>query len=336
MQLTGLLDVLRQTEAYQIVLRGLHQGQAVPDQHVLRSARPYVVAALARDLDRPILWFAGRENRAHNITEQFPVWLPERPIQRFAEPTATFYERSPWTESTIYSRVNTLAALANPVGAREDPDAPQPVIVASAYALMQKTMPLREFIAGSRALRVGSVVEPEALLRTWLQFGYEPASVVVEPGTFSRRGGILDIFPMAAREPVRIEFWGDEIESLRTFNPATQRSAASIERITITPAREALPRYAPAVAERLSEWFAAQPVPDDDVTSSLPDQDNLINGIAFPLLEFYLPYLYTNPASLLSYAPDDALIVIDDWGGLEDSIAELEERALDIREDRIA
>ncbi|MBN1565370.1 MAG: transcription-repair coupling factor [Anaerolineae bacterium] len=336
MQLTGLLDVLRQTKAYQTVLHSLRHGQAVPDQHILRSARPFIVAALARDLDRPILWFAGRENRAHNITEQFPVWLPERRIQRFAEPTATFYERSPWTESTIYSRLSTLAALAKPVGAADDPHEPKPVIVASAYALMQKTMPVREFVAGSRALRVGGRAEPEALLRTWLQFGYEPASVVVEPGTFSRRGGILDVYPMASREPVRIEFWGDEIESLRTFNPATQRSAESLERITITPAREALPRYAPAVAEKLGEWFTSQPIPDEDVTSTLPDRDNLFNGTAFPLLEFYLPYLYTNPASLLSYAPDDALIIIDSWGSLEDSVAELEERAMDMREDRIA
>ncbi len=335
MQLTGLLEILRQTEVYQAVLRNLREGHAMADQHILRSARPFVVAALADDLDRPIIWLTGRVDHAHNMTEQFPVWLPRHPIQRFAEPTAIFYEHAPWTESTIYNRLSTLATLVPPMGAQARAG-PPPLIVASAYALMQKTLPVREFRAGSRAIKVGSTVEPESLLRTWVQFGYAPATVVVEPGTFSRRGGILDIYPIAAREPVRIEFWGDEVESLRTFNPASQRSASNIDHVVIPPAREALPRYAPNVAEHLHDWFASQPEPDDDVTTTLPDHIELTNGVAFPLLEFYLPYMYTQPASLLNYAPDETLIVIDDWGALADNIADLEERALSNRADKLA
>jgi transcription-repair coupling factor (superfamily II helicase) len=336
MQLTGLLDVLRRTEAYRMLLSRLRNNQPVPDQHILRAARPFVVAALAQDLNRPLILLAGRVDRAHNITEQLPVWLPDLPIQRFAEPSVIFYEHAPWTHNTIHGRLNTLAALIGPVGPRQENSPPAPIVVTSAYALMEKTLPVREFRAGSRALKVGQRAEPESLLRTWVGIGYSPASIVVEPGTFSRRGGILDIFPMAAKQPVRIEFFGDEIESLRTFNPATQRSAQSVEQIVITPAREALPRLAPPVAERLREWFTAQPAPVDDVTSSLPDQAELSNGVAFPFLEFYLPYLYSHPASLLDFAPDDALIVVEDWGALQDNVTELEEQSLSIRHDKIA
>ncbi|NLX10264.1 MAG: transcription-repair coupling factor [Chloroflexi bacterium] len=336
MHLTGLLERLRQIQAYQDLLRSLRERQPVADQHLLRAARPYVVAALAADLGRPVIVLTGRVDRAYNVAEQMPVWVPDLPVQRFAEPTAIFYERAPWTETTIRSRLDTLATLVKPVGTRPEPDAPAPIVVSSAYALMQKTMPVREFRAGSRVLRAGGRAEPDALLRHWLQIGYAPASIVVGPGTFSRRGGILDVFPMSAGWPVRIEFFGDEIESLRTFNPATQRSLDSVSEVIITPAREALPRFTPDVADRLAAWFAARPDPAEDVTSPLPDQEQLQNAVPFPMLEFYLPYLYSYPATLLDYVPDDALLVVEDWGTLQDSMADLEEQALSARQDKVA
>ncbi len=333
LNLTGLLGHLRPTRAYQSVLAGLRAGQPVPDQHLLRAARPFVVASLAQDMQRPILIMTGRVDRAHNLAEQLPVWSPDLPILRYAEPSSLFYERAPWTTRTIQTRLQTLAALTKPIGQRGD-EPPPPIVITSAHALLQKTLPLREFHAGTRVLRVGTHSQPEALLRTWLQFGYTPASVVVEPGTFSRRGGIIDIFPMSAVLPVRIEFFGDEIESLRTFNPQTQRSAQSIAQVTIIPAREALPRYAPRVAEQLAAWFAAQPEADTDAASSRPDQELLADGVAFPHLEFYTPYLYSHPASLFDYTLDNALIIVDDWGELEDSVNELEEQAIATRYDR--
>ncbi len=335
MQLTGLLEPLRRLAVYQDVLRRIRDRQPLPDQALLRAARPFLVAALAQDLNCPVIVLSGRVDRAYNLTEQLPVWAPGLPVHRFAEPTAIFYERAAWTSPVIHSRLSTLAALAKPVGASAAEQAP-PVVVASAYALMQKTLPVREFVAGSRVLHVGTQAEPERLLRSWLQAGYMPTSIVVEPGTFSRRGGILDIYPVAAPWPVRIEFFGDEIESLRRFNPGTQRSSDSIDRLVITPAREALPRYAPAVAERFHDWFASQPPPDEDVISTLPDEEALASGMAFPLLEFYLSHLYTHPANLLSYAPADSLVIVDDWGALRDSMADLEEQALAIRRDRVA
>ncbi len=333
LSLTGLLGHLRQTRTYQAVLAGLRAGQPVPDQHLLRAARPFVVAGLAQDVQRPTVILTGRVDRAHNLAEQLPVWSSDLPILRYAEPSSLFYERAPWTTRTIQTRLQTLAALIKPIGQRGD-EPPPPIVITSAHALLQKTLPVREFHAGTRVLRAGAESQPEALLRTWLQFGYTPATVVVEPGTFSRRGGIIDIFPMSAALPVRIEFFGDEIESLRTFNPQTQRSAESIAQVPIIPAREALPRYAPRVAGQLAAWFAAQPEASADAASARPDRELLADGVAFPHLEFYAPYLYSQPASLFDYLPDNALILVDDWGELEDSVNELEEQAVATRYDR--
>lgn len=333
MRLDGLLDLLRRTAAYRALLGALELGAPLSDQHLLRAARPFVLAALASDLDRPMLIIAGRVDRAYNIAEQLPVWLPGRAVKRFAEPTSIFYERAPWTPTAIQSRLTTLAALAPPVGVKR-PHSTPPIIVSSALALMQKTLPAREFRASSRQLRPGTQTSPDSLLHTWLQNGYEPASIVVEPGTFSRRGGILDIFPVSARQPVRIEFFGDEIESLRSFDAATQRSSANLDHIAVPPAREALPRFGPAAAEKLADWFSRQPEPGEDVTSSLPDYEPLSNGVPFPHLEYYLPYFHSYPATLLDYLPENALILVDDWGALHDSMADLEEQAVNLHREK--
>ncbi|MBZ0309121.1 MAG: hypothetical protein K8I82_23860, partial [Anaerolineae bacterium] len=328
MQLEGLLDALSQTEAFQTLLSSLEEKQSLVGQQILRSARPYVAAALAKRLNRPVLFITDRVDRAYNVAEQLPVWLPDRTITRFLEPSAAFYERAPWPEEVLRSRLNTLGLLSNP---QEDNPS---FVVTSAQALMQKTLPVREFKTKARTLRVGGVQDPEKLMRLWLDLGYEATTIVSQPGQFSRRGGIIDVFPPTADFPVRIEFFGDEIESMRRFDAASQRSLERVETLTFSPTREALPRYAPQVAARLADWFMSQPV-DDEAVSLRPDYESLQQGIPFPTLEFYLPWLYDQPASLLNYLPANTLILIEDWENLHDSIAHLEEQALAVREEKI-
>jgi transcription-repair coupling factor (superfamily II helicase) len=329
MRLDGLVKVLTETPIFRQVVDSLRKQQPVLDQNILRSARPFVAAALARELKRPMLIITGRSDRAYNIVEQLPVWLPDAHLSRFLEPSPAFYERSPWSEEVIRARLETLGLLAN----WEDDHTP-PIVVTSAHALMQKTLPRREFRLGTRNLRVGQQYEPEKLMRLWLELGYDAVTVVAQPGQFSRRGGIIDVFPPSEDLPIRLEFWGDEIESLRQFDPASQRSLEKLESIAFTPMREALPKHAPQVAEQLAAWFAEQPT-GDDALSALPDQEALQTGSLFSLLEFYLPWMYSQPASLLDYLPEDTLVLIDDWVWLRDSVEEIEQEALERREEKL-
>ncbi|MFN7210193.1 MAG: CarD family transcriptional regulator, partial [Aggregatilineales bacterium] len=332
MHLHGLLAPLRESAAFQSALRALMAGDALPDQGVVAAARPFVVAAVAQASQRPLLVLCGTVERAYALSEQLPVWLPDARLYRFAEPSALFYDRSAWTSNAIRGRLAALSALAPPLGAERS--AP-PVVVASAHALMQRTLPLREFRANARQLRVGQAVDPDKLVRLWLAIGYTPVSVVTESGTFSRRGGVLDIFPIDAANPVRIELFGAEIESLRAFNPATQRSLAALERVNIPPAREVLPKHAAPVAMRLAEWFAHLPdSPDGRGGSPRADQSALAGESAFPYLEFYLPYCYREAHSLLDYLPEDALVIVDDWTALQMSVAQLEEQAVGLRAEK--
>ncbi|HID63523.1 MAG TPA: transcription-repair coupling factor, partial [Anaerolineae bacterium] len=235
---------------------------------------------------------------------------------------------------TVGERLTTLAALSPMKQAGSDgfSRSSSPLVVTSARALMQKTIPLEEFKAGTHTLHLGQTISLQKMLAHWYALGYRPQSVVEEPGTFSRRGGIIDVFPPASSWPVRIELFGDQIESLRTFDPTSQRSQESITSFTLTPASEALPKYGPR---------AARLVADLDLTGCHSpaqsefkrDREALEREEGFRGLEFYIPYLYPQPGMLTDYLPTGGLLLVDDWVELEAAVEEVETQAMKLQKD---
>jgi len=324
MELTGLLDIEPGRAIYNDVIAHLHDDQPHTHLNLIRSARPYAMASLARAWRKPIIYVTARVKRAYNVTQQFPVWLGhDFNVLRYTEPTPQFYERAPWGDNVIRSRLEALAALMN-----DDAEQP-PLVVASARALMQRTIPPSQFRRRTITLEPGQQWRVDQLLQHWQRLGYEGVTVVTEPGQFSRRGGVVDVYPVAAALPVRVDFFDDEIDTLRRFDPATQRSDLHLSQVTITPAREALPDNTTQIARHLADWFAALPDAEDDMTTPATDYDELQLDTAFPYLEHYLPYLYRDPVNLLDYAPADALIVVEDIDELQDTVEELTDQAID-------
>jgi transcription-repair coupling factor (superfamily II helicase) len=334
MTVCGLLSWLRDLPAYERLRGEVGSGNIPPPLGLIRSARPAVAAALARDLNRPILLVAGSVARARALHQALTDWHPEPArVLRLPEPPTLFYERAPWPRETIAARIAVLRALLDPP--------PGLIVVASARAMMQPTLPVREFRAGTHTLRVGQTLDLEATLRRWAGLGYEPVSVVEMPGHFSHRGGILDIFPPGDDAPVRIELFGPEIESIRRFDPATQRSADRLEAVTVIPTREALPRHGPRIvgatpeagtspSPMLLDWLSA-PHPPEIAEELAAHREALAAGAPFPDLEFYLPLFYTHPATPLDYLPADGLLILDEPAECRDAWAELEEAAVDLR-----
>lgn len=317
MYLDGLVDFLRQTRPYQGLLEQLKHGDGQAHWRVVRSARPYLLACLARDWHAPILYLTARGKRAHNITEQLPVWFGEEDrgrVLRYADPTPMFYDHLAWDRDVIEERLGVLNAM---MFAGDDGDKP-PIIVASARGLMQPTLPPHQFRQATQDLKVGDVASPDKLMRDWLAMGYEAVTMVTQVGQFSRRGGILDVHAMAVEQPVRLEFFGDEIETIRAFDPQTQRTTASLTGIRIIPAREALPSLLPRATQHLDAWFASHS--DAMVTTWQQDNEALNQGQAFSHLEYYLPYVTPKPTSLLDYASEDMLILMEDPDDLRETI----------------
>ncbi len=312
MRLSGLVEWLRYSQAYKELLMQLRSG-GVGSQVVLRSARPFLLACLAQDWQGALIYVTSKGRRAYNITEQLPVWLgDDSRIFRWAEPTPMFYDRIAWDKVVIRERLSTLGALFNADDAKKSP-----IVITSVRALMQRTLPPHQLRQATQQLRVRERTSPEALVRHWVNIGYEPSSTVIESGTFSRRGGILDIYPIQSEYPVRIEFFDDEIESIRVFDPTNQRSQSKQESVQILPAREVFPSQTPLIAKHLTGVFEGLRDDDGQLTSTAQDLDALSQGQAFGFLEHYMPYINTSPISLLDHAPQGTLILLEEQEELE-------------------
>ncbi len=131
----------------------------------------------------------------------------------FQEPNPLFYEQAAWGSVTRRDRLQALTSLAmyHLMGV-EKPAIP-PVIVAPVRAVMTRTLPRRDFLKNSKTIKIGQTISIRSLVQTLVDIGYNPEEIVLEPGQFSHRGGILDIWPPAEAYPVRFEFFGDDIDT---------------------------------------------------------------------------------------------------------------------------
>lgn len=339
MSVSGILQIYDQLPAFGELVNTLQAQQPVPALLLPKGARPSILAKLYLERHVPIVLLTGRVESAAAWIQALEMWLPEGDVmRRLPEPTPLPNDRGPWSDRCRAERIAVLMRLM----AGQQPNIPAlpqpPLIVASARAFLQKTLPKRQFVSATRALRVGQIIDLEKLTQTWLDVGYEATPVVEKSGQFSRRGGIVDIFPVAAPYPVRIELFGDEIETMRWFDPATQRTltvngSADITGMVIPPSREALP----AIARDYADTLPNDCLPDEgaqNLPSWQDDIKDLQSGRSFPNLEYYLPLLYPQPASLLDYLPENALVVVDDWPELVTAVAEIHEHADIIRNEQ--
>src|SRR4029079_974691 len=136
------------------------------------------------------------------------------------------------------------------------------VLVASVQALLQHTIAPDDRPAEPRELAVGARLHQDALLRDLFQLGYATVTEVAGRGEFARRGGIVDVFPPSMALPIRIEFFGDEVDSLRSFDPTDQRTTGTIDRAVLLPASEFLLPAGGAAAIRDRLGRAASRLPE--------------------------------------------------------------------------
>jgi transcription-repair coupling factor (superfamily II helicase) len=235
----------------------------------------------------------------------------------FPELDALPYERLSSDLYTQRERLSALSALT-----RGD----RVLIVASAPALARKTIPYADFVSACQEVREGMRGDPLHLFSQWESIGYEVENAVEVPGTVSRRGGIIDVYPPNLELPARMEFSGDEIASLRSFDPATQRSIEPVASIVITPAKEFLsPKRGEAsgVSLDFSGCTAA-------VRERMEEEIRmLLEGHWLPAQEFYAPLF--NAGTVLDYLPPTSLLVLDDPGDIEMALEGLDRQAAEMR-----
>jgi transcription-repair coupling factor (superfamily II helicase) len=246
----NLFDRVSQTPAVHSLARRMEAGGALSCAGVHAAAQPFLAALLPQILpEKAILVVTDSLKAQESFHQDLATWLHVSSKDAVTEPTCPnprlfFYPawevlpheaRLPHAD-IISDRLETLVALADHASRATRPTSP--IVVTNVAALLQKTFDPAGLKRRTRNLKRGDRSDPLDLVEWLEEQGYEPEAQVTRKGEIALRGGILDVFPPTSPWPVRLEFFGDELESLRLFDPFTQISREEIAAITLPPAGE--------------------------------------------------------------------------------------------------
>jgi len=297
-----LIDKLEQ------FLRGTWKGTKRV-QGLQGGARAFVLARLLERLTRPLLVIAPGARQAENLLDDLSFFLGEpRDLPSWRKrlhllpswEVLPFENLSPHPEN-IAGRLEGLYKLI---------EESAPVLISTPAALMQRVIPKETLKRSYLYLVAGQDLPREPLLDHLVQWGFQNVPLVEERGDFSVRGGIVDVFSPGYARPVRLEFDGDRIESIREFNPANQRTAQVLEDLLLLPMKEFSLRRAglEEVLRRLDQRAMELEVDRREKQSLL---ESMRAGIPFPGIEFLSPYFGQELVPLFSYLPAQTLIWFD-------------------------
>lgn len=288
---------------------------------VRAAARGWVAAHVGRALGAPVLCIAADEDAADRLAADIAFFVGGK-----GEGEAPHVLRLPFDEILPYDglspdRTTELDRLAGlfllQLGHRPA------AIVVSARALTKRVLPARVLDACSDLVGKGSEVDRDELARKLVASGYQSVPLVEDPGTFAVRGGIVDVWSPVYPQPVRLEFFGDEVESLRLFDPESQRTVRELEQVYLSPARELLFNEETRRLGTAAVRAAADRVnrPTTQVRELL---DAVQEGVPAFGLEALLPGFYEGGLSpLTEYLPRDAVALVDDPVAVARSLEEL-------------
>ncbi len=270
----------------------------------------YLVSRLRAELGMPIFLVTSSQKAIDSLAEDLRFFLPPSSVPASIFPA---YNISPFKfiayhNETAARRIETLYRLVAV-------DAP-PLVITSIEALLQKVIPRRELVNFAELIMAGEVCERDRLVEKLVAGGYNRTAIVEEPGDFCVRGMILDVFTPGYPEPLRIEFFGDTVDTIRVFSAATQRKIRDLPEAVILPAREAIlqAENRVAVIARVRQEAAKLEMP---VTRVRKIVDRIKHEGVFPGAEGLLPLIFPELSSLFDYAPPGALFVLADTEDLE-------------------
>ena len=295
------------------------------------SARTFLTAGVLTELGCPALYVVPSAQHAERVAADLELLLPHTRVLVFPNLEVLPYDVLAQAPELPAARLAALQALLQWHARGDDAGTPQSlIVVAPLGALVRKLPPPGEIAQRSFQLRRGQSYDLAALAGRLSRAGYERVTTVDTPGGFAVRGGVLDLFPLTAAEPVRAEFFGDELESLRVFDPVSQRSSADLAAVPVAPASEFLPgeeRLAPAVKRIRAELNRqAGHLDRSELFAEAVRLRERVNGHLERLaagdvegLDAYIPYLYPDAVSLFDYLPAGALVVWDELSRLQEA-----------------
>ncbi|HEY1752075.1 MAG TPA: transcription-repair coupling factor [Caulobacteraceae bacterium] len=263
-----------------------------------------VMADLARARGGLNVFVARDGSRAGAFQAAMGFFAPEMPILRLPAWDCLPYDRVGPSAGVSAERMATLTRLA-----RGEFGKKPVLLITQSATLLQRLPPKAAVLAAGYSAEVGADVHMADLERYFAVNGYHRASTVSERGEFAVRGGVIDVFPPGAAEPVRLDLFGDTLDAIRAFDRETQRSTKQLKRVDLLPVSEAL-LDADGVSRFRKGYLAAFGAAGDDPLYAAVSEGSRRAG-----LEHWLPLLYPQMATLFDYLPKDALIGLDHLAG---------------------
>ena len=308
-----MFRMLQNLTAYSLARDALRAGKApllLDGAAAIHKA--HLTAALCNDLGRGAVILTADEAAATRLAEDINRFFGEERALLFPEREFTYHSVESVSREYEQLRLGVLRRL------QKDPAL---LAVGTVTAALQPTLQPEQLIAATLTLKVGEEYPPQRLLDFLVQAGYQRTEQVEGIGQFAARGGIVDFYTPQYSYPMRLEFWGDEVDSIAAFSPETQRREDSMKQVEITPVRELL--YRPAeLADRLTETLnRLSPKQKALCEEGLrQDIDLLRGGAGLPAADRYAGLLCPADSNLLSYR-GDRLLILSEGANLKESLS---------------
>jgi transcription-repair coupling factor (superfamily II helicase) len=289
------------SSAFTLALEKIKAGEKILKLSGLEgSSKFYLITALAKAIERPVLYLVPSKESGDEAADNISFFLGESPPLLLKKELKTKDALFSSHSEEVSGRISWLYS------ARE-----KQIIIAEAPALFEKVIPREVFENKIINLRRESLFSRDELISRLRQMGYARGDFVEKVGEISVRGGIVDLFSPGVSNPVRLEFLGDEIHSIRYFSTEDQKSREKIESVTALPASEII-LNAETIEESLS--YIRRKASEQEVTASvkLSLLEEIDKGNRFPQIEWLLPSFYQNLSTAFDYMPDNTLIAFDD------------------------
>ena len=310
-----LLSLLKTIPEYGALLDCVSHGESVAVTGIGQMNRSHMIAALRADTTAPIVILCQDDMAAKRLQEELKAFLGEAyPVLPNRE--LTLYDTAVVSRAWEQKRLRQLYELF--LGKTS-------VQIMSWEAMSQRTMPPTVLANCAFTLEVGKEYDLEMLVARLSGAGYSHTSMVEGPGQFAVRGGILDIYSPAADSPVRVEFFGEELDTMGYFDPDTQRRTENISSIVILPVGETQPRLHPqgleGLCRDLENLIARQKrrknINEDLIKTLEKDLEKYQNQVQNPASDRYMALIYPEIATAWDYVPQNATIILCDQSALK-------------------
>jgi transcription-repair coupling factor (superfamily II helicase) len=301
----------------------IRAGRSVSITGIRSSARLAAVAALVEHINIPVLVITSRQDVAEQVTATLTEYLDDDGSKVRLWPVADSlpYELVPIDREASARRVEILESLNNREAA---------VTVAPARAMTQMLSSPGELAGQTFNLKIGERIDVEDFIQRLLSLGYQMAKLVREPGQVSRRGGIIDVYPPSETYAVRVDLFGDEIDSLRHFDPENQRSIERVNQVVIRPPLEH------ALVDREGAVREIRKLDVSHLREEVRDEwERVVQSIEFAdpstALDVFSPYLLERPTPLLDHLPVRHLVIVIEPGAVRLAMDQFTAQAEELR-----